>query len=182
MNDSLIPQRYAKALYKLALEKGKTSQVYEEMKLLSDSFVKNPELQKVLANPFVSRQDKENLLLSAVGNAEDADYRAFVKLVLDHHRDDYVYLMALAFQKIYREANKISTVEIITASAITSEQLDKITSMVKRAFPDRTFEFKQSVDPDIIGGFVIDVDSVRMDASVSNEIEQLRQKLLSSNQ
>jgi len=181
MNDSLIPQRYAKALYKLALGKGTTKEVYDEMKLLSESFARNPELQKVISNPFVSRTDKESLLEKAVGDTVDSDYRAFIKLVLDHHRDDYVYLMALAYQNIYREANKISTVEITSASKLEESQLDKIKRMIEKGFPGRTFEYTQCVNPEIIGGFVIDVDSVRMDASVSNEIEQLRQKLLSSN-
>ncbi len=58
--------------------------------------------------------------------------------------------------------------------------MKKIRELVKNAFKGSVLEFSESVNPDLIGGFVIDVDSVRMDASVSNELEQLRQTLLRS--
>lgn len=181
MNDGLVPQRYARALYKSAVSHGNAEKVYEEMSTAAESFAANPSLQKTLSNPFVSREDKEKLLLAAVGQDADNDYRSFVKLILDHNREDFAWRMALAYRKIYREANKISRVEIITANPLQQDQKDKILGLVEKSFPGRTFEFSEKVDPSLIGGFVIDVDSVRMDASISNEIEQLRQKLLSSN-
>lgn len=179
MNDGLIPQRYAKALYKTALEKGNTAGVYEEMKRVVASFEANPTLQKTLANPFVSRSDKEMLMLEAAGDAE-SDYKAFVKLILDNHREEYAYAMALAYRRIYREENSISQVQITTAAPLGTHEIDRLKALVEKAFPGRKLEFHIAVNPELIGGFVIDVDSVRMDASLSNEIEQLRQKLLSS--
>ena len=181
MNDGLVPQRYAKALYKHAVAHNNAAQVYEEMKVASAVFAQNPALQKTLSNPFVSREDKEKLLLAAVGDNADKDYRSFVSLILDHNREDFAWRMTLAYQKIYREANRISRVEIIMANPLPDYQLEKIRQVVGNAFPGRSFEFSEKVDQSLIGGFVIDVDSVRMDASISNEIEQLRQKLLSSN-
>lgn len=65
MNDGLIPQRYAKALYKFALENGKSEVVYDEMKNVILSFEANKEFSKVLANPYVCKADKEKLLLAA---------------------------------------------------------------------------------------------------------------------
>ena len=49
------------------------------------------------------------------------------------------------------------------------------------AFKGSTFEYEERVNPDLIGGFVIDVDSVRMDSSLSGELEQLRLNLIRSN-
>ena len=65
MNDGLIPQRYAKALYKYALEKGTSADIYREMAAVASAFDSEPKLQKVLANPFVTAADKEKLLISA---------------------------------------------------------------------------------------------------------------------
>lgn len=59
-------------------------------------------------------------------------------------------------------------------------ELDKLKALVQKSFAGRTLEYTYDVTPDIIGGFVIDVDSVRMDASISNELEQLRLTLLNS--
>ena len=182
MVNGLIPRRYAKALYKFALEKGNAKAVYDEMKVVIGAFMKNPDLQKVLANPFVSAADKQELLIAAAGENAENDYRGFVKLIIELHREQFAYLMALAYRDIYREANRISQVKITTAANLNDAEMDKIRNVVVKAFPDTTLEFSYEVKPELIGGFVIDVDSLRMDASVSNELEQLRLNLLRSNQ
>lgn len=181
MIDGLIPRRYAKALYKFALENKRTETVYEEMKTVIKSFEENPSLGKVLSNPFVKKEDKEKLLLSAAGSQVEDDYRRFVRLVLDHHREEFAYLMALSYRDIYRTANKISMVKITTAVELPEAEMSKLRALVEKSFPGVTLEYTYNIDPKIIGGFVIDVDSARMDASISNELEQLRQNLLRSN-
>jgi len=180
MINGLIPRRYAKALFKFAAERGNTEAVYDEMKTVINSFRENSDLCKVLGNPFVSRKDKENLLIEAAGSDVEDDYRRFVSLILDHHREEFAYLMALSYRDIYREVNHISQVKITSAANLSDAELDKIRSIVKKAFPKSLLEFSYDVDPELIGGFVIDVDSVRMDASVSNELEQLRLTLIRS--
>lgn len=181
MIDGLIPRRYAKALYKFALENKGTEKIYEEMKEVIGAFESNPSLQKVLANPFVKSQDKEKLLVAAAGDKVEEDYRRFVKLILAHHREEFAYLMALAYRDIYRTENKISRVRIITASELPEAEMAKLRAVVQKAFTDTTLEYSYRIDPKLIGGFVIDVDSARLDASLSNELEQLRQNLLRSN-
>lgn len=181
MSEGLIPQRYAKALYKLAEERHNSGVVYEEMKTLAESFVENPGLQKVLSNPFVKREDKAKLLITAAGDNVEADYRSFVDLILDRKRCEYARLMALAYCKLYRKENDMAIARIITAVPLGDDQMAKLRSLVADAFPNLKLEFSCSVDSELIGGFVIDVDGQRLDASISNEIEQLRLNLLRSN-
>ena len=181
MNDGLIPQRYARALYKFALERNNATAVYEEMKQVADSFESAPALQRVMTNPFVDRERKEKLLVSAAGDKVEDDYRRFVKLVLDHNREAYAYCMALDYRRIYRDVNHIAQVVITTAAELPEEEMAKIKGVVSDAFKGYTLEFSSRINPDLIGGFIVDVNSTRMDASISNELEQLRQKLLSSN-
>ncbi len=181
MVPGLIPHRYAKALYKFALENNATETVYEEMKEVISSFSHNNDLEKVLSNPFVDSKDKEKVLLAAAGKNPGDDYRRFVRLILDHNREEFAYLMALAYRDIYRKENNISQVKITTAVKLSDIEIEKLKGVVERSFKDAKFEYSEDVDPELIGGFVIDVDSTRMDASISNELEQLRQNLLSSN-
>lgn len=175
----LIPHRYAKALYKFALESKSAEAVYKEMLGVIESFRSNPDLEKVLSNPFIEEGDKEKVLLSAAGEKPGEDYRRFVKLILGHHREEFFYLMALAYRDVYRKANNISQVKITTAVKLADEEMKKLRGVVEKSFTNRTFEFSSEIDPDLIGGFIIDVDSTRMDASVSGELAQLRQNLLS---
>lgn len=180
MNGGLIPKRYAKALYKFALQTDTASRVYEEMKSVVSAFESNPKLLKVLSNPFVDNADKSKLLMSAAGENPGDAFKGFVRLILDNHREMYAYEMALAYRDIYRKANNISMVRVTTAAEMGQTEMEKITDLVSKSFEGNTLEYSYSVDTDIIGGFVIDVDSVRMDASISNELEQLRLTLLNN--
>ena len=178
MDNGLIPRRYAKALYKFALEKGETKRIYDLSKRVIDAFKENPDLQKVLSNPFISDEDKEKLLLSAAGE-KDKIYEQFVLLIISQKRVEFANAMMLAYRDIYRKENHISQAKITTAVKLDESRMKKLKKLVTDAFKDSELEFSEAVDPSLIGGFVIDVDSVRMDASLSNELEKLRQTLLS---
>ena len=161
MDNGLIPRRYAKALYKFALEHEATRRVYDEMKQVIASF-------------------KETLLREAAGTQAENDYLGFVKLILDNRREEYAYAMAMAYRDIYRTANNISQVHIATAAKLPEGDMERLKKMVADSFKSQTLEYTTSVEPDLIGGFVIDVDDARLDASLSSELEQLRITLTQS--
>lgn len=181
MNEGLIPRRYAMALYKLTEDHGNSDEVYEEMKMVAGSFAQNPDMQKLLSNPFVERGEKAKLLVTAAGGDVEHDYRSFVDLILNNERAQYASLMALAYCDIFRRAHHIARVRIITASKLGDDEMKKLRNLVEKAYPGMKLDFSEVVDKNLIGGFIIDVDDQRFDASISNEIEQLRLKLLRSN-
>ena len=180
MDNGLIPQRYAKALYKFAIEHDNAREVYDEMKQVIASFQSDPRLTKVISNPYVGRDTKAELLKAAAGDKAENDYLGFIKLILDNRREEYALSMALAYRDIYRKANKISQVKITTAAKLPEKEMEKLRNLVSSSFKGRTLEFAEDINSELIGGFVIDVDDSRMDASLSNEIEQLRLNLLSN--
>lgn len=179
MNDGLIPNRYAKALFKYATEKGCTQQVYGEAKRLSNSFAAVDNLQKTIDNPYLPVDDKEKVLLTASGSEKGGVLDRFMMMVIGNNREDYMRNIVLAYEKIYRQANGIAQVEITTAAELPEAELDKIKSLVQEHENGKTLEFYHNVDPDIIGGFVVKIDSKLLDASIKNEFKKLRLKLLS---
>lgn len=181
MNDGLIPRRYALALYKYAKDNKQTEAVYDEMKAVIESFRKHPDLGKVMSNPFVGGEDKKKLLISAAGDKIEDAYTRFVQLILNANREEYALQMALAYRDIYRKEHHIAQVEITSAVELSDEQKDKICNIVRNAYKGTTLEFSYFIDPDIIGGFIVKVDSTRLDASISNELQQIRKQLLRSN-
>ncbi|MDE6927904.1 MAG: F0F1 ATP synthase subunit delta, partial [Muribaculaceae bacterium] len=90
MNEGLIPRRYAKALYEVAVERNQAERLYRLMKCLEQQFEASPALEATLANPFVSESDKIALLRTAAG-AIDADtaYNDFLKLLAQNRRLDF---------------------------------------------------------------------------------------------
>ena len=160
MDEGLISRRYAKALLKFAQDRGTTDQIYEEVKKFEENFVSHPELQKALLNPVLSAKDKESLLAAAVGVA-------------------YIRSIYLMYQELYRELKQIAQVRIITAMELNEEAIGKIKSLILQK-AGQEVEFIHEVDPSIIGGFIVRVDSMQLDASVNKELKLLRLKLLNS--
>lgn len=181
MDQGLIPARYAKALYKLALEDGKSQRLYKLMSQLAGTFAAEPRLQTAVANPFVPSADKTRLLSEAAGaEAGDKLFADFLKLLYRNKRIEFVRDMALKYLDLYRKANNIYLVKIITASALPQSEIDRIHHVVEEHLKNATIEYSQEIDPDLIGGFVININSERLDASLDNQLKQLRLKLLSN--
>ena len=91
--------------------------IYEEMKRFDDAFKAHPEISKVLGNPALSPSDKVRVLSSAFGEKPDDHLLRFVQLVIKNRRETFVRSIGLAYQDIYRKANRIARVTITTAAA-----------------------------------------------------------------
>lgn len=180
MDQGLLPRRYAKALYKFAVERGDQATVYKLMANVGNAFAQMPELQKTVANPFVSADQKEQLIREAAGSEgkDNGILRDFVRLLVQNHRIDMVRDIALAYQDIYRKANNICKVVVTSAVALDGKDRERLTRLVEARLDGATAEMTFTVDPELIGGFVINIDNDRLDASVRNELQQLRQTLL----
>lgn len=180
MNEGLIPSRYAKALYKFALEKGAAERVYGLMKSLTAAFASQEGLQPVMSNPFVSDADKVALLDTAAGaKADDACFHDFLKLLIANKRVSAVRGIALAYEQLYRRENDIYRVNVVMAAPMAVDEEARLKSLIDKHLGTATMEYTRTIDPDLIGGFVVNIDSERLDASIKNELKQLRLKLLS---
>lgn len=179
MNDGLIPNRYAKALYKLSQERGDTAAVYQEMKQLDVAYASESGLKKAVNNPFLPVADKLKLLCAASGGKLDGTSARFMELVIKNNRINFLRSIALAFMRQYRELNGIAKVEVVTATQLGDDEINDIVDVVKEQLGGKTIELTKSVNPDLIGGFTVDVDSRVLDASVRSQLEKLRLKLLS---
>ncbi|MDD6778120.1 MAG: ATP synthase F1 subunit delta [Bacteroidales bacterium] len=179
MNEGLIPGRYAKALYKYATEQHESEAVYGQMKQLAASYVAEAALRKVVGNKFLPYADKEKVLLSAAQATSGSCLSKFIRLVFDNNREDFMREIALAYLKIYRIANNIAQVEIVSAHTLGADQLNKIIDVVERQLRGKQIEQTTRVDADLIGGFVIKADDQLLDASIKNELKKLRLQLLS---
>lgn len=182
MNQGLIPRRYAKALFMLAGEKECDKVVYDAMLRLMTAFVAAPDMQKAMANPYIAVSDKLQLVVAAAQPDKKAEtlLTDMVRLMAQNNRLDYVRDMALAYVALYREAHKIYRVDIASATPLQPAELKRIHTIVKNHLPAAaTAEFSESVNADLIGGFTVAIDNELLDASVANDLKQLRLKLLS---
>lgn len=103
MDIGTISSRYAKALFSLAKDKGQESRVYDDMKMLADSFSMEPELRGALSNPIVSVPEKVKLLTAAGGIEVCELYTRFINLVLAHKRETLLPFIAYIYIHLYRK-------------------------------------------------------------------------------
>lgn len=179
MNEGLIPRRYAKALYEVAVERHQDQRMYQLMCTLEQEFECTPELERTLANPFVSDSDKRKLLVTAAGaTAGDTTYDDFLNLLAHNRRLDFADGICRAYTLLYRQENKIYRVHTTSAAPMDPAQESRLKAFVERHLGGAKMEYSTSVDPDLVGGFTIAVDNERLDASVRQRLQQLRQHLI----
>ena len=168
----VISVRYARALLKSATDAKQEDKVYSEMLTLSDSYVKVPELRLTIENPMLPQETKEALLVTAGGDNPTALTKSFIRLVLRNDRENVMQLMANSYITLYRRQKNIIRGKLTTAVPVSSETENKMRAMVESKAKGAV-EFETDVDPDIIGGFILEYDTFRMDASVKSKLNAI---------
>ena len=172
MDIGVISVRYARALLKSATDAGIEEAVYTEMQTLAKSYVEVPQLRFTIDNPMLSKDKKEALLTTAVGNKPSALTKTFIQLVLKEDRESVMQFIANSYVTLYRQQKNVIRGRLITAAAVSAETEQKMRQMVESK-TNGTVEFETEVNPDIIGGFILEYDSYRMDASVKTKLNSI---------
>lgn len=172
MDLGVISVRYARALLKSATEQKLENQVYKEMQTLAKSFVDVPELRFTIDNPILAKERKAVLLLTACGSSVSELTQKFVHLVLREGRENTLQFMATSYITLYRKQKNIIRGTLTTAVPVSANTGKRMQQMVE-AKTQGTVEFNTQVDPDIIGGFILEYDTYRMDASVRSKLNKI---------
>ena len=176
MDLGVISVRYARALLKSATELKLEDQVYKEMQTLSISFLEVPELRFTIDNPMLSKDKKLKLIVTACGENVGELTKKFVALVLKEDREKTLQFMAASYITLYRQQKNIIRGSLTTAAPVSKDTEDRMRRMVESKTKG-TVEFKTEVDPNIIGGFILEYDTYRMDASVKSKLNKILTEL-----
>lgn len=177
MDLGVISVRYARALIRCATLEGQEDTIYREMQTLCDCFLGVPELKSTIANPMISRQQKQQLVETACGGEKVSQLtRRFVALILKERREAALLFMASSYITLYRKQKHITSGRFITAAAVKPETELKMKKFVEDK-TQGTVEFSSEVDPELIGGFILEYDTYRMDASVRTHLKRVLQHL-----
>ncbi len=176
MNEGLIARRYASAMLKVAEERRAAGEVYERMKRFEENYVSHPDLHKALVNPLVPAWDKEALVALAAGVEGGELFMRGVRLLLRNHREMYIRSIGLMYQQLYRKAHGIGRVRIISVAPLDVGTLQRVKKLVLGS-GYREVELLEETDLSLIGGFVVQIDSHRLDCSVRGELRRLAEEL-----
>ncbi len=176
MEIGVISVRYARALLKSATEQGIEKKVYQEMQTLSQSYLKVPELRFTIDNPMLEKSKKEALLVTAAGGDISPLTKRFISLVLSEDRESTIHFMAASYVTLYRKHNNITRGKLITAVPVTPQIERRMREKVESR-TNGTVEFQTEVNPEIIGGYILEYDTYRLDASIQNQLRSILAQL-----
>ena len=167
---------YARALFEAAQAQNAVDVARDELAELATALEATPELEAFLANPQLDPAAKSDVLDEVTTGAAPV-VRNFVRVVAAKGRAGQLRGIAEEFEAIVdREQGRLK-VELTTAYELAEDEATRIVGKIEQA-SGRTVEATRSVDPDLIGGMILQAGSLRVDASVRGRLDRLRTELV----
>ena len=171
-----IASRYAKSLIDLASERGQLEEVLGDIKSFQKA-TENRDLYLMLKSPIINTSKKQHVFDALFEGKQTELTTAFFKIILTKGREMYLPEIADEFIAQYKQLKHISTVTLVTATTLGAESVSKIKQkLVASEAADDHVELLTKVDPDILGGFVLDFGDRLYDASVAHKLDQLKKE------
>jgi F-type H+-transporting ATPase subunit delta len=170
-----IAQFYARALFEVASEQDTLDRVHDELGAFADAMGQSRELMSFFFSPYFSVPEKKEGLERAVTGASPA-FANFLQALIERHRMPAIFRIRTEFNALWDEARKLLPVQIISAIALDESEVRSLGERIGRQV-DRQVQVSAEVDPDILGGVVLRVGNVILDASIRNRLEQLRKQV-----
>lgn len=171
---SRVAKTYAKALLDLAVETKKIKEVGKDMDLLEQSLASR-ELILLLKSPILNKDLKKKALKAAFGKKIGKTTSSFIDIILRKGREPLLPEIIKSFDQQYKEYQKVTTVVITTAVKMTAANLKDIKAkLLKSDITSDNVQIETKVDPDILGGFIIEIGDKLYDASVLHQFSKLR--------
>jgi F-type H+-transporting ATPase subunit delta len=172
---SISDRVYARALFDAALEENKLEPVREQLAQFVAAETEVPELRELLRNPQLDPQARKAALRDLLADGEEL-LQNFLLVLVDKGRTAQLDEIAREFERLVAEHEGIVSAELTTAIELTDEEANDLLRRIEKS-TGRKLEATRKVDPDLIGGIVLQIGSFRLDASVRGRLERLRREL-----
>ncbi|WP_166921450.1 ATP synthase F1 subunit delta [Flavobacterium poyangense] len=167
--------RYAKAILDLANSKGVAEAVNSDMKSIASAIESNLELSTFIQNPTTKVEVKESALLEVFADVNGVTKGLF-HLLFENKRFEILEAIALEYKKLFDESNGVEVARVTTAvpmdAALEAKVLAKVVTL-----SDKKITIENTVDPSIIGGFILRIGDQQYNASVANRLQVLKREL-----
>ena len=178
MYTGLIAKRYAKALFDFALSNGEDKQVYAQVTALIEHFASNVAVKEQIASPVIPGQIKKALVLAGIKDGVCKSLERFVDLVMQQGREEFLVFMLHSYISLYKEHYKIAQVDLTVAAPLGEGVEEGIARLVQKNTECSSVQIRTRTDESIIGGFVLRIDDMQLDASVAAQLGKLKSILL----
>ena len=166
---------YANALFEAAKDAGKLDKVREQLAQFADAVAENHDLQVFLFSPYFSTAEKREGIATAVSGAEP-ELINFLELLGEKHRMPVIFRIRETFDELWAKENKRLDVTVTSAIELDKSVIDRIEAELEKQ-TDQDVDLHAEVDPDILGGLVLRVGNMVLDASLRSKLEKLRKEV-----
>lgn len=173
MKNPKLATRYAQALFDYAKEQSLIEEVFKDIQLIINVLKETKDFRVLIESPHVSLSKKSELFESIFSGKITETSFTFLLLIIKKRRIPEISMILEQFIRIYHRHHNIRVAKITFAQEISSPLIDQIKKLLEEEFKCKIL-IEASIDPKIIGGIVIKVDDVLIDASISSKIRRLR--------
>jgi F-type H+-transporting ATPase subunit delta len=172
---SVADRVYARALFDAAQEEDRLQPVREQLEQIVAAEREVPELRELLRNPQVDPRARAAALEDMLSGGDEL-LRNFLLLLVDKGRTGQLEEIAREFERLVAEHEGVVNAELTTAVELSDEEARDLLARIEDS-TGRKVEATRKVDPDLIGGIVLQIGSHRLDASVRGRLDRLRREL-----
>lgn len=165
---------YAKALFNLSVEKKNSAEIKADALLLLNLVQTNNEFKDIIKNPTNSSHTLKELFKKLFSGKVQNDTLSFLDLLIQKGRINQLGSIAEAIIFMINQSENIAQVKLTTASAVSDTEKAQIASQF---LGNRKFEIENTVNPNIIGGFILEFDNKILDNSIANQLQTLKNNL-----
>ncbi|MEM6297405.1 MAG: ATP synthase F1 subunit delta [Bacteroidota bacterium] len=177
MSDIRVARRYAKSLILISQEMNNLDQVHEDMVLVRDTVEESRDLELLLKSPIVN-SGKKRLILEAIFGGKVAEVTTkFFQILLRKGRERFLFEITKQFHLQYNDLNSIEMAEVVTPFALTEELRQSFIGVVKEVSGKSGVELRETVNEELIGGYVLRIRDRQIDDSVRSRLNDLAQQL-----
>lgn len=173
----LVSKVYGDALFEAARDCGKMDEIFEEVQSIGVILEENAELQKILGNPRVMREDKEQMIETIFRGRVSNEIVELMKQMIEKGRYSKIDSVFEYFIGLVKEEKKIGIAYIATAVELSEAQKEAVMQRLLQTTKYESFEMNYQVDASLIGGMVIRIGDRVVDTSIKTKLYELSKSL-----
>jgi F-type H+-transporting ATPase subunit delta len=170
---SKVAEPYAEALLDLAKSNDALKETTNDMNIVSQFLANSNDLKKFLANPLITRDAKKNVVKDILGEQIDPNTLKFLMLLIDRNRIALLDGVAQKFLELSYKQESIEVAKVISSVQLSAQQQKNLAEKLKVITGAKQIKLALKVDPQLIGGFTVEIGSKFIDTSIKGQLKQI---------
>jgi F-type H+-transporting ATPase subunit delta len=170
---SKVAEPYAEALLELAKSNGALKETTNDMNIVTQFLANSSDLKKFLGNPLITKDAKKNVVKDIFGEQIDGSTLKFLLLLVDRGRIEVLDSIAQKFLELSYKQDSIEIAKITSSIQLSADQQQSIAEKLKAITGAKQIKLALKVDPQLIGGFTIEIGSKMIDTSIRGQLKQI---------